>query len=126
MGYRILPVNPAFAGQTLFGETVVASLAELPAACDMIDVFRRPEALPAHLDEILALAPRPRTIWLQLGITHARFTAALVAAGFDVVEDRSRWPTTSCSGSVRSRERGRPQRAALPGRRTAEERGADA
>lgn len=88
MGYRVLPVNPAFAGRTLFGETVVASLAELAAPVDMIDVFRRPEALPGHLDEILAVAPRPRTIWLQLGIAHARFSAALVERGYDVVEDR--------------------------------------
>ena len=88
MGYRVLPVNPLFAGRTLFGETVVASLAELVAPVDMIDIFRRPEALPGHLDEILAVVPRPRTIWLQLGISHARFTATLVERGYDVVEDR--------------------------------------
>jgi len=92
MGYRILPVNPALTGMTLFGETVVASLSELAAPCDIVDIFRTPAALPGHLAEILALGPNVNghapTIWLQLGIVHRAFCDALVQAGFDVVEDR--------------------------------------
>lgn len=88
VGYRVWSVNPVLAGEVLFGERVVATLAELPEPVDMIDVFRRPSALPAHLDEILALPWRPRTIWLQLGVVHATFTRGLLAAGYDVVEDR--------------------------------------
>lgn len=92
MGYRILPVNPSLAGTTLFGETVVASLGELVAPPDMVDIFRTPSALPGHLAEILALGPDaasgPRIIWLQLGIVHRAFCDALVQAGFDVIEDR--------------------------------------
>jgi predicted CoA-binding protein len=86
VGYHIIPVNPAFAGETLFGEIVRPSLAGV--VCDMVDIFRRPEALPGHLDEILALTPRPRTIWLQLGIVNRAFTDRLVAEGLDVIEDR--------------------------------------
>jgi len=92
MGYRILPVNPSLAGTTLFGETVVASLGELVAPCDMVDIFRTASALPGHLGEILALGPdakgHPRVIWLQLGIVHRAFSDTLSKAGFDVVEDR--------------------------------------
>lgn len=92
MGYRILPVNPGLAGRTLFGETVVATLAELAASCDIVDIFRTPAALPGHFEEILALGTeargRPRLIWMQLGIVHRAFRDALVHAGFDVVEDR--------------------------------------
>jgi len=92
MYYRVLPVNPRLAGTTLFGETVTASLAELPAPCDLVDIFRTPSALPGHFEEILALGPeargRARVIWLQLGIVHRVFRDALVHAGFDVVEDR--------------------------------------
>ena len=86
MGYRIIPVNPTLAGETLFGEAVRPSLAGV--VCDLVNVFRRPEALPGHLAEILALTPRPRTIWLQLGIVNRAFTDRLLAEGFDVVEDR--------------------------------------
>jgi len=88
VGYRVLPVNPLLAGEALFGERVVATLSDLSEPVDMLDVFRRPSALPAHLEEILALPWRPGTIWLQLGVVHADFTRTLVAAGYDVVEDR--------------------------------------
>lgn len=85
-GYRILPVNPRFAGEELFGERVVASLAELSHPPDLLDVFRPPEALMGHLAEILAL--RPGLVWLQSGIRHREFEAALQEAGLLVVADR--------------------------------------
>jgi uncharacterized protein len=65
-GYRILGVNPAFAGRELFGSRIVSSLSELTEKADMVDVFRRPSALPGHLDELIAYAPR--VVWFQLGI----------------------------------------------------------
>ncbi len=85
-GYQILPVNPRLAGTTLFGETVRASLPELTESPDMVDIFRPPSALMAHLPELLAL--RPKVVWLQLGIAHAEFCIALSQAGLTVVEDR--------------------------------------
>ena len=87
-GYRILPVNPALAGRTIWGESVRDRLAGIGAAVDIVDVFRRPDQLPAHLDDILAMSPRPRLVWLQQGIRHDAFAAALVAGGIDVVQDR--------------------------------------
>ncbi len=88
MGARILPVNPGLAGQALWGEPVRASLTELGVPVDVVDVFRRPEALPAHLDEILAMNPRPALVWLQLGIRNDAFAKQLLAAGIDVIQDR--------------------------------------
>lgn len=85
-GYHILPVNPRFAGEELFGERVVASLTELPHPPDILDVFRPPEALMGHLAEVLAL--RPGLVWLQSGIRHPAFEAALRGAGLWLVADR--------------------------------------
>jgi len=87
-GYRILPVNPAHVGKELFDQPVRATLAELDEPVDLVDVFRRPAALPGHLDDLLAMTPRPGTVWLQLGIRHDGFAADLVAAGIDVVQSR--------------------------------------
>ena len=87
-GYRILPVNPAFAGQTLWGETVRGSLAELGEPVDVVDVFRRGEHVPMHLADILAMEPRPRRVWLQLGIRNDAVARELLAAGIEVVQDR--------------------------------------
>jgi predicted CoA-binding protein len=85
-GYRILGVNPALVGTTLFGEPVRASLAELAEPIDLVDVFRRADALPGHQAELLACAAP--VIWFQLGIRHDQVAAALTAAGKTVVQDR--------------------------------------
>lgn len=87
-GYRVLPVNPTLVGKTLFGEPVRATLAELGEAVDIVDVFRLAELLPGHLPDILAMNPRPKVVWLQLGIRNEVFARALVEAGIDVVQDR--------------------------------------
>jgi predicted CoA-binding protein len=90
-GYRIAPVNPRLAGQRLFGEAVVARLADLPGA-DVIDVFRRPEFLPGHAAEILALPWRPGVVWFQLGLRHDGAAEQLARAGIRVVQDRCMMP----------------------------------
>lgn len=87
-GYRILGVNPRFAGQTLFGEPVRATLAEIAEPVDLVDVFRRPDDIPAHLEDILAMKPRPKIVWFQLGIENAAAAKILEAAGITVVQNR--------------------------------------
>lgn len=87
VGSRILPVNPALVGREIWGEPVRASLTEV-GAVDVVDVFRRSDALMGHLDEILAMDPLPRVVWLQQGIRDDRFAEALSARGIDVVQDR--------------------------------------
>lgn len=87
-GYRIVPVNPRLVGTSLWGEPVLASLTEIGAPVDIVDVFRASAALPDHLEEILAMTPRPRLVWLQLGIRHAELALTLRKAGIQVVQDR--------------------------------------
>jgi len=91
-GYRVLPVNPTLAGRTILGEPVVATLADLPAPVDVIDVFRRPEYLPGHAAEILALPWRPAVVWFQLGIRNDAAAERLARAGIRVVQDRCMMP----------------------------------
>jgi uncharacterized protein len=88
VGYRILPVNPTHLGHTLWGEPFRGHLTEITEPVDLVDVFRRPDALDDHLADFLAMQPLPRTVWFQLGIRNDRVAAALAAAGIDVVQDR--------------------------------------
>ncbi len=87
-GYQLLPVNAAFVGQEIWGQRVVATLAELDTPIDLVDIFRRPDEIPEHLDDILAMQPLPKVVWFQLGIRNALAARQLVAAGIDVVQDR--------------------------------------
>lgn len=88
LGMRIFPVNPKF--QTILGEQVYPDLASLPERADIVDLFRRADAIPAHADEILALPPerRPSVVWMQLGIRNDAAAEKLAAAGIRVVQDR--------------------------------------
>ncbi len=86
-GYRVLPVNPVHVGKEILGETVVARADELSEPVDMVDVFRRSEAVPGHLEEILAMKPLPKVVWLQQGIRNDEVAEKLMAAGIEVVQD---------------------------------------
>jgi len=89
-GYRVVPVNPGQAGKTFLGETVVARLSDIPAdvPVDMVDIFRRSDAVPGVVEEAMAALPHLRTIWMQLGVAHAEAAEKARAAGLAVVEDR--------------------------------------
>ena len=91
-GYRILPVNPTLRGHAAFDRPVVATLADLEEAADVVEIFRRPEYLPGHAAEILALPWRPRAAWFQLGIPNDRAAETLARAGMQVVQDRCMMP----------------------------------
>ncbi|WP_296873538.1 CoA-binding protein [Tibeticola sp.] len=87
-GWRIVPVNPVAAGQTILGEPVYASLREAAehARIDLVNVFRQSEDVPPVVDEAIAIgAP---AIWLQLGIRHDEAAARARAAGLAVVQDK--------------------------------------
>ena len=87
-GYEIHGVNPMFVGQTLFGNPVRATLAELGTPIDLVDVFRKAELLPGHVEDILAMNPRPKVVWFQLGIKNDDVAKILEAAGIVVVQSR--------------------------------------
>jgi len=87
-GFRVIPVNPGQAGTQLFGETVVASLSDIERPVDMVDIFRRSEAVPPIVDEALAQFPALKTIWMQIGVTHAEAAAKAAARGVQVIQNR--------------------------------------
>jgi predicted CoA-binding protein len=91
-GYRIFPVNPTLVGDRVHGETVVGTLADLPAPVDVIEVFRRPQYLVGHAREVLALPWRPHVVWFQLGIRNDEAATMLARAGIRVVQDRCMMP----------------------------------
>jgi uncharacterized protein len=87
-GYNVIPVNPGLAGQTLLGQKVHASLAEIAVPIDMVDIFRNSEAAALVVEEALALAPKPKVIWMQLGVRHDEAAVIAEAAGLQVVMNR--------------------------------------
>ena len=86
VGYRVLGVNPALVGRNVLGRPVVATLAELGEPIDVVDVFRRAEAIAPHLDDLLAV--RPKVVWLQLGIRNDEVARVLENHGIEVIQDR--------------------------------------
>jgi len=90
-GFEVFPVNPGHAGQSAFGQTVRASLSEIAAAgetVDMVDIFRRPEHVPAVVDEALEVFAGLGTIWMQIGVRHEEAARKARARGVDVVMNR--------------------------------------
>ena len=89
-GFRVIPVNPGLEGQSLFGERVHGSLADIPAdaAGDMVDIFRRSESVPEIVEEALAHLPSLRTVWMQIGVEHPEAAARAEAKGMDVIQNR--------------------------------------
>ena len=87
-GYRVIPVNLGHDGKKIAGELVYARLADIPEPIHMVDVFRRSDALPGLVDEILALEPRPTSIWTQFGVINNEATNRAKGAGLKVVVDR--------------------------------------
>jgi predicted CoA-binding protein len=85
-GYHVIPVNPKAAGGEILDQRVYASLAEIPEPIDVVDVFRRADAVPAIVDEAIRL--HAKVVWLQLTIRNDEAAATAEAAGLQVVQDR--------------------------------------
>jgi uncharacterized protein len=85
-GYRIVPVNPKLT--SVLGEPCRASLSQVEGAIDIVNLFRASEHVAAHVDEILAMDPRPKAVWMQLGIHHVPSAQRLRDAGIEVIQDR--------------------------------------
>jgi predicted CoA-binding protein len=87
-GYHVIPVNPGQAGHAILGQVVYARLADIPEPVDVVNIFRRREALAGVVDEALALTPKPKAIWMQLGLVDEDAASKARAAGLTVVMDR--------------------------------------
>ena len=87
-GITVIPVNPAYAGGTLFGRTVLERLSDVPEDVDTVDIFRRSEHVPEIVDDALEALPRLRTIWMQIGVEHAEAAAMAEARGITVIQNR--------------------------------------
>ncbi|KIN60481.1 CoA-binding domain protein [Sulfitobacter noctilucae] len=87
-GFDVVPVNPAYVGQALFGRKVVASLSDVDGGVDMVDIFRRSEAVPEIVEEALSVFPDLQTIWMQIGVEHAEAAQTAEAEGVTVIQNR--------------------------------------
>jgi len=88
-GYDVLLINPRYAGQTVLGKRVYASLTEARDAgerIEIVDVFRKPDALEPVLQETLKIGAQ--VLWLQLGIRNDEIGRQAIAAGLEFVQDR--------------------------------------
>ena len=86
-GYDVIPV-PVYYPEVkeILGRKVVRKLAEIDGPVDMVNVFRRPNDIPPHVDDILA--KKPKYVWFQLGIRNDAAAQQLAEAGIKVVQDR--------------------------------------
>ena len=87
-GFRVIPVNPRAAGETLLGETVRASLKDVGEDIDIVDIFRNSEAAGQVVDETLETHPECRTIWMQLGVCNRHAAEKAEAVGKCVIMNR--------------------------------------
>lgn len=87
-GYHVFGVNPGLAGKIVHGTAFFKSLSDIPGPIDMVDIFRKSEAAGAVVDEALALDPRPRVIWMQLGVRDDAAAERARALGVSVVMNR--------------------------------------
>ncbi|MCP3102994.1 CoA-binding protein [Myxococcus sp. K15C18031901] len=85
-GYDIVPVSVHGETEPILGRPVYAAVADIPGPVDVVEVFRRPEDIDAHVDDLLA--KRPRAVWFQLGIRNDAAAERLARAGIRVVQDR--------------------------------------
>jgi uncharacterized protein len=87
-GYRMIPVNPGHADETMLGQKIYARLSDIPEPIDMVDIFRASQYALPIVQEALTLTPRPQVIWMQLGIRNDEAAALAEANGMKVVMNR--------------------------------------
>jgi len=83
-GYELYPVNPRL--DRWEGQPAFPDLASIPGPVDVVDLFRRPEDVPVHVDEAMEMGAK--VVWMQLGISHAEAAARAEQAGLTVIQDR--------------------------------------
>ena len=89
-GFKVIPVNPTAVGQEILGQKVYASVSDLPAPVDMVDIFRNSEAAGPIADEVIANKDRlgVKILWMQLGVINEAAAKRAEAAGLTVIMNR--------------------------------------
>ena len=87
-GYRMIPVNPGHAGEIMLGQKIYARLADIPEPVDMVEIFRSSQHALPIVQQALSLKPRPRVIWMQLGVRNDEAAALAEANGLKVIMNR--------------------------------------
>ncbi len=85
-GYRVIPINPREAGGSILGETVYATLKDMPDKVDMVDIFRRADEAGPIADDAIELGAK--VLWMQLGVRNDAAAARAEGAGLQVVMNR--------------------------------------
>jgi predicted CoA-binding protein len=86
-GFEVIPVPCYYPEVThILGQPVYRRLADIPGRIDLVNVFRRPADIPAHMNDMLSV--KPGAVWMQAGIRHDEVAETLARAGIDVVQDR--------------------------------------
>jgi len=87
-GYTVIPVNPGHAGKMLFGQEVLATLADIKGPVDMVDIFRQSQHVPPIVDQALEVLDGLKTVWMQIGVSHDGAAAVARGQGVDVIMNR--------------------------------------
>jgi len=85
-GFRIIPVNPRYAGDSILGEPCYASLREIPEPVDVVDCFRRAEDILPICEDAIAI--EAKVLWMQIDVVNEEAAEMAKAAGLEVVMDR--------------------------------------
>lgn len=86
--YKIIPINPKFRGQEILGGYVYGSITEVTEMIDVVNIFRKPEYLTMHAQEIISMKSLPRYVWFQLGIRNDEAAQILERSGIKVIQNR--------------------------------------
>jgi uncharacterized protein len=85
--FRIVPVNPHYAGQTILGETCVDKLEAIDQHVDIVNCFRKSEEMLEVAEQVVAMKSKPTLVWMQVGIANSEARTLLERNGIDVIEN---------------------------------------
>jgi hypothetical protein len=86
-GYAIIPVNPAYAGQIVWGNLAYSQLSEITQDIDMVQIFRKSEAVPKIVEDAIKYLPNLKTIWMQIGVIHTDAAKTAREHGLEVIQN---------------------------------------